>query len=289
MSGGSHTGSDDPFVADEAGDSRPREFYDIVQSAAITYHVASGQRDIVWNGVTYTASPLSRSEVGISAVSGDFSVTFSLSMDHPLCQRYMALVSPPGLVSVTIWRKQLNSGLVEQIWSGDITSIAFDSEDHVAKFTIPSRMSRTLTRTLPLIMVSRLCPHVLYDPQCTINPAGFSTATTIANINGNVVTVNTTFGPSDFTVGGDLQHVKTGEIQTVVTQGPNVSGTVVLTLQAPIPDMQSGDAVVVRAGCDHTMGTCAVKFSNNQNYGGFPDIPDANPFIPAGLGVLTNH
>ena len=32
------------------------------------------------------------------------------------------------------------------------------------------------------------------------------------------------------------------------------------------------------AGCDHSMPTCAARFDNLANYGGFPFIPTKNPF-----------
>jgi hypothetical protein len=289
----------DQYLADESGieSSQPREIYDIVQSSAVTHHIASGQQDIVFNGITYKASPASRSNVGMpgSGQSQDITPTLILPLSHPFCQRYASLGVPPQQCTVTIWRKQLNSGLVEQIWFGYVTSMSFDSEGaqegasdasgasggHVAKFTIPSRLARNLTRNLPVINVARVCAHVLYDQQCTINPSGFSTSTTVAQVNGNQVTVNATFPSSDYTIGGDLKHTPTGEIQTIVAQAAAVSGTTLLTLQAPIPDLKQGDAVVVRAGCAHDVGTCATKFSNAPNFGGFPDMPINNPTIPA--------
>jgi Phage conserved hypothetical protein BR0599 len=290
----------DLFLNDEASveSSKPREFYDIVQSNAVVYHVASGQQDLVYNGITYTASPSSRSNVGMPAAAGtDVTPTLILPLSHPFCQRYVALGSPPQQPTVTVWRQQLHSGVVEQIWFGYVTAIAFDSKGseinasdaggaqggHVAKFTIPSRMSRSLSRSLPIIMTSRLCPHTLYDAQCTVNPASFSKSTTVVSVNGNQVTVNTTFTPTDYTLGGDITHTASGEIQTVLAQGANVGGQCTLTMQAPIPEMMAGDAVVVRAGCDHTMGTCIVEFANQVNYGGFNDIPNLNPTIPTGI------
>jgi hypothetical protein len=32
------------------------------------------------------------------------------------------------------------------------------------------------------------------------------------------------------------------------------------------------------AGCDHSVSTCAARFGNLANYGGFPFIPTKNPF-----------
>jgi hypothetical protein len=32
------------------------------------------------------------------------------------------------------------------------------------------------------------------------------------------------------------------------------------------------------AGCDHLLATCRDRFSNVANFGGFPWIPQKNPF-----------
>ena len=51
-----------------------------------------------------------------------------------------------------------------------------------------------------------------------------------------------------------------------------------VTLSAPIPGLTAGDAFDAYPGCDHTLGTCASKFGNQLNFGGFPYIPQKNPF-----------
>ena len=38
------------------------------------------------------------------------------------------------------------------------------------------------------------------------------------------------------------------------------------------------DAVTLYPGCDHTLTTCDTAFSNSLNYGGFPAIPQKNPW-----------
>ena len=42
--------------------------------------------------------------------------------------------------------------------------------------------------------------------------------------------------------------------------------------------LKAGDAFEAYPGCDHTLATCAAKFGNQLNYGGFPYIPVKNPF-----------
>lgn len=51
-------------------------------------------------------------------------------------------------------------------------------------------------------------------------------------------------------------------------------GTATLTmLDVPIRDIAPGDGFTVKAGCDKSTATCAAKFSNTENFRGFPTIP----------------
>jgi len=38
-----------------------------------------------------------------------------------------------------------------------------------------------------------------------------------------------------------------------------------------------GDQVRAYPGCDHSLITCANKFGNSLNFGGFPFMPEKNP------------
>ena len=48
--------------------------------------------------------------------------------------------------------------------------------------------------------------------------------------------------------------------------------------RAPIGDPETVAVIDMAPGCDLRRDTCAVKFGNLLNFGGFPDIPGRNPF-----------
>ncbi len=48
--------------------------------------------------------------------------------------------------------------------------------------------------------------------------------------------------------------------------------------QAPSRTVNAGDAAILRAGCDKQFKTCGEKFSNSENYRGFPHMP-GNDFV----------
>ena len=49
-------------------------------------------------------------------------------------------------------------------------------------------------------------------------------------------------------------------------------------LEAAIDGSAGSAAVEIAPGCDLRRATCAGRFNNLLNFGGFPDIPGRNPF-----------
>ncbi|MGE0627343.1 MAG: DUF2163 domain-containing protein [Hyphomicrobiaceae bacterium] len=58
------------------------------------------------------------------------------------------------------------------------------------------------------------------------------------------------------------------------------SGTTLELWQQPPHAIAAGDAFVVTAGCDKQFATCRSKFSNGENFRGFPHMP-GNDFLTA--------
>jgi hypothetical protein len=269
--------SADPYLDAEGSveSSQPREFYEIVQSAAVTYRIASGTRDIIYNGNTFTASPLARTELPVDVITQHASLTLAIPLSHPLVQRYVQLSSPPRQISVTIYRRQLGVG-DEVMFLGLVTSMGI--QGHIAKFMLESRFARMMSRRLPILTASRTCPHILYDANCQAIRPTYTVTTTVAFINGRTIDVASLASNADqWARDGELVHVKIPVVNQIATR---------LTLQSAIPDMLDGDAVTVSAGCAHDIITCRVKFQNQVNFGGFPQLPNRNPFAPNGLGVV---
>ncbi|NLS02867.1 DUF2163 domain-containing protein [Rhizobium sp. P32RR-XVIII] len=73
-----------------------------------------------------------------------------------------------------------------------------------------------------------------------------------------------------------LDGVNAGETMDIEVH--SVAGvSVELTLWLPMARApEAGDRVRLTAGCDKTFGTCRAKFSNQQNFRGFPHMPGAD-------------
>lgn len=270
------------FDADERSvdDSQPREVYEFTLPT-VTYRLASGVRDILVDGVRYKATTLAREAVEVTTAANDVALEVSLLVSHPLAQRYLRNGIPPRRIDVTVRRKQLTSGSVEQVWTGRVQSMAVDG--NIAKFLVPSRSADALKRRIPTVTVGRECAHVLYDELCRVSEAAFQISCTVISVNGARVscTSHVQFGTVDWFKWGRLIHVASGEYASIVEQ----SGSV-LTLDVPLIDMQSGDALLLSAGCSHDVETCKNKFDNVANFGGLPHKPTGNPFLP-GRNILS--
>jgi uncharacterized phage protein (TIGR02218 family) len=273
---------------DESGveTSRPREVY-LFEFPVASYRIAAGDEDVEVDGHTYRGSPremqVSRDEVSVAqASSATRELIITIPVAHAIAQRYLRNAQPPLNLRVTVLRKQLPSGIAEQIWSGDV--VAAEVEEHVLKLTVPSLLAETLARRMPVFVVGRQCPHVLYDANCRADSLSKTVNTSIVSVEGTVVTVASVGGnPDDWFEFGDLRHPATGEVLEIESQVGNV-----LTLQLPLVDAAPLDAVVLRPGCTHDISICQTKFNNRANYGGGPATPFSNPHVSKSkLGVVT--
>ena len=73
--------------------------------------------------------------------------------------------------------------------------------------------------------------------------------------------------------GGMLEMVN-GETFLITQHLPNV-----LTLSRQIPLETDISVMRVYKGCDHMLSTCAARFTNQVNFGGFPYMIPSNPFV----------
>lgn len=257
------------LLADESGieTSRPREGIELIMSGVRTWRVATGTRDIVINGQTYTAYPSQRDEVSIASSKDETECSVRLPLKHPVPQRWLA-GNPPRLLEVNVYRAQLDSGEFEQIWRGYVTGLSANSRSGIATLRVPSRLAARLDREVPTFTAGKLCNHDLYDRNCGVSRAAHTVATTVTSISGRTMKVAAISGnPDQWAQFGDVLHVSSNERVTIVSQ----VGTT-LTLKAALVGVSVGDAVEVSAGCAHDVATCHAEFSNRPNFGGFPQM-----------------
>lgn len=123
-------------------------------------------------------------------------------------------------------------------------------------------------------VVKVTCRATLYDADCKIAPAGFTSAVSIASVVSRREFVTDyggsdtwfEFGTAKFTSGDNaniFREIKSWDLPTK---------TVKLYLPAPF-DLAAGVTLDLRAGCDKLKSTCISRFNNVKNFRGEAEVP----------------
>jgi uncharacterized phage protein (TIGR02218 family) len=138
-----------------------------------------------------------------------------------------------------------------------------------------------LATDMPRNLYSSHCRYALFDRQCTLDKTTHGVAVTVTSVDSQSMivcaippTVDGQYALGDllFTSG-----LNTG-LRMMIRSSSNASGR--LALIAPMPfTIQPGDTQTLFPGCDKTQSTCAAKFNNQINFGGFPYIPAAETAV----------
>lgn len=269
--------------------STPREGIEFLLPVG-AYRFSTGTRDVTINGNRFIAYPSTRGDVQTPTFTMKANeVEVRLPLMHDLPQRYTAAEFPPKNVSVNIYRQQPTG--VEIVHRGQIESMEVEKTGAVmttAVLKVPSRIAKTLDRKLPTITISKNCPHFLYDANCKVNRATHTIASNVVQISGRTIRIDVAMD-DQWARGGEVIHVPSGETMTVFSQVStfDLSGAhAFITMQGAFWGLQLGDTVTVSAGCAHSNFVCRNKFNNMMNFGGAPQLPAANPFLPNGLGLV---
>lgn len=271
-------------------DGRPYYLYQFVEgdqvwrftSRATTWTSAgSGGTEITWEPAAVSHGDV----VQTSEIErGRLELTWPLS--HPFARR---LLAPMGNtpVTLTIFRghEQVLGETVAH-WKGRVVGAEVEGQRILLQ---AESIFSTLRRAGVRAKYQRLCRHALYGRGCGLDIGMHwltGTVTTVAT-SGSVVTIaEATEQPDGWFRGGVLRF---GAYLGFITGHAGAT----LTLSRPMPelaaalatpeiDAETGDPLPVVAdiapGCDLRASTCAAKFGNLLNFGGFPAIPGRNPF-----------
>ena len=125
----------------------------------------------------------------------------------------------------------------------------------------------TIPRTSPT------CRATFCGPGCSLSGARYTHRGTISavDLNANSVEVSASIAPGQL-AGGELRWVDGPLAGTRTGIVDCVEGQLVLAkpIERPIP---SNTAVILREGCDRTLGTCHDRFQNAINFRGEPFLP----------------
>jgi uncharacterized phage protein (TIGR02218 family) len=204
----------------------------------------------------------------------DLSVTFPLS--DPFARRYLG---PRGrsLTTLTIYRghEQVPAEVVAH-WKGRIVSARVEGR----RITLRAEsLFTSMRREGVRAKYQRLCRHALYSRGCRLDIDTFFVGGTATARSGLEITVaEAALLPDGWFRGGVLRHAGllgfiTGHVGDKLTLAGRMP-----ELETAIDDPEAVAVIDMAPGCDLRRDTCAAKFGNLLNFGGFPDIPGRNPF-----------
>lgn len=172
--------------------------------------------------------------------------------------------------------------LVNSTGSGDLILFSGRVADvDVGRYRATMRVNsdlELLNIALPKNNYQLGCLNTLYDTNCTLSTATYTTAGTITGASTTTslaVALAASAGYFDQGVVTFTSGLNTGVSRTVRTYTP---GTI--TMMSPFPNAPSvSDTFNARPGCDKSQATCSGKFSNLANFRGFPYVPNATSVI----------
>ena len=275
-------------IESSAAEGRPYFLYQFVEGeqvwrftsrAEVWISGGSGGTEILWEPAAVAHGDV----VQTSEIErGRLELTWPLS--HPFARRFLA---PMGNmpVTLTIFRghEQVLGETVAH-WKGRVVGAEVEGQRIILSC---ESVFSTLRRAGVRAKYQRLCRHALYGRGCGLDIAFHWQSGTVTSVAGNIVSIlEAAEQPESWYRGGVLRFG---------TQLGFITGHAggVLTLSRPMPELAAAQAtpdldpetgdplpvlVDIAPGCDRRAATCAAKFGNLLNFGGFPEIPGRNPF-----------
>lgn len=258
------------------------ELYDLMLADGNELRYTTFNRNLNVGGVEYLAGPpnfvrgtveevLGLSKVGTLSLEVHANPT-DLVNGAPILQKIAR--GDFDKAQITVKRLFMDSGLNQQ---GTVIRFVGNLGDLdqlgrvVAKFTCKSKVE-DLDIQLPRNILQPTCRHTLFDAGCALNQSSFAAngivqaGSTVNKLVTNLMQSDSYFdnGRLVFTSGANDGHICA--IKSYVAAAINFT--------VPLPVAPSaGDAFTAYPGCDKTQATCAAKFSNLANFGGFPYVP----------------
>lgn len=220
---------------------------------------------------------LSRRGIKQSQDSGQSKTTISVGPSNPVAL-LLRDDSPQSSIDVVIYQADLGdiAGTIEQVWTGKVRSAKWSG----AGWDLPCSPSTARDqRSIPRGRWSvNQCRHGIYTRGCGADKSASAQEGDIDAVTKADLEVEITFDAAQSltsTFNGGILEAADGATAPVVS-GNDVNNLFDfrVTLAYWIDSLAAGQPVTVYPGCNHTMGDCADRFSNIENFGGFPLIPE---------------
>ena len=251
--------------------AEPFELYDFVRGTWNMYLTTRPTQFWVSDAQIYEPAPIEHDKLRKGDNIKKDTIALTVPRGHNLAAQFIN-VAPEETTSVTI--RRLHRGLTfsdaRVIWKGRVIG----AEPRGEKVEIACESIYTSMRRYGLRLRAELiCQHTLYQAGCGADKPSKRFDDTISAIDGSTLTMSSASGYADGWFSGGVLETDSGDSRFVLSHTGNT-----IKLTRPLTELEAGMEVALYPGCDRIMDTCENKFSNLDNYLGFPWIPDANPF-----------
>ncbi len=236
------------------------------------YFYTSHDTAVEVGGNTYTPLAIERNGVKLGTqTESQLAIEVTMPINTQIVFEYAYEQAPPSLILEIIRCHADNLNDTVTLWKGRVTS--FTVEKRICKMRVPSIFSYIFEGAAPIPRYQAPCNHLFTDPRCGVAEATVRHATVVNSVVNNIIGVDSVPYTEDQVLSGILRVVG-GESRMIV----GLSGTSV-TVSYPFSSISIGDSINIVRGCDHSFTTCKTVYNNGDNYGGFPIVPDRNPFM----------
>lgn len=260
---------------------KPIELYKFVYGSTVYRYALIDGTDAPFSylGEDYTPYTLNRASAELTEVMSRNTLNIEVPSICDVAQLFVS-APPEEIISVTIFRVHVNQSYPLQgitVFKGRIVSCEF--KGYQATLNCEPIFSRLKIPGLRMVY-DVMCPYALYSTGCGADKATFSRTATATAIDSRNILLTISTGDTilpDWLESGILKGglFACGSVKRMIVDTP---ATGKLTLMHPIYGSIKHQSCTVSLGCEHTLTECKTKFNNVANYGGFPWIPDKNPY-----------
>lgn len=262
-------------IAAWASGSRPFHLY-LFQRGEVQYQFAStatrtkvipGASSSTWEGLAISHDRIVDSD---QAARSELKVTAPLSSE--IAEASIGIIGLKPM-SLTIYRGDANTEEVVAIFKGRVLSASPD-EEGLCVFTCMTEMAALQRKGLAAV-IQRPCRHVHYGRGCGLVLSEWQVELPVASISPSgksLVITGANAQPNGYYRLGLLEW--SSQFEMMLTHSGNT-----VTLVNPIPGLVEAVGlgavnVKIAPGCPLSRDVCNNRFSNIENFGGFPFISD---------------
>ncbi|MBN2568123.1 MAG: DUF2163 domain-containing protein [Deltaproteobacteria bacterium] len=262
--------SADYIAKEESSQRKPVELYHIWRDGGENWRYTSGDVSVSFGGNTYAPATLKR---GVAKYDSQLEVT-TMTVEAQYAETpFIQFIANNPIETFWIqisklFRDQdpLEAGV---IFIGQIKNVSFKGVQAGVECV---GFEHFLKMPVPVFRYQLSCNHNLFDEKCKVVKASYKNTTTVSLDATGCILTSADFGAFDegyFTY-GRVEFNNT--YRTIISHSGNT-----VTLAYKFITLETGNSVDVYPGCDGEIETCRDKFSNVNQFLGFPYIPLENP------------